>query len=328
MNNNEQTTPIRDEQAALQGKSGKELEDIVAAIEQAMVPNGFKVDVRKPIFDEGGKQIAEFDIEISGKLGTIPVHLLIECRDRPSQGKQPVSWIEQLVGRRDRFKFASVVAVSTTSFAGPAIDYAKSAGIILRNVTKISEISHDLELFKVEHKGGIEISYVEIAEGTAPKIFKANPEQGFPGDELGSLRRLMIRFDGREDFEEFPSCLYDLLRADNPHWFAVPLDDVEEHFPIKLGPVEIRLDDGRITSLDQITANLVFRRIHFRGNMIRTWSYSEFKKRIGYYALYTTQTPIGEVVHSAYFALNEDGTEKAPIVFGMDEVKLRDGRCL
>jgi hypothetical protein len=324
MRNNKQTKPIRDEQTVVQGKPGRELEDIVAAIEQAMVPGGFKVDIRKPIFNESGGQIAEFDIEISGKLGTIPVQLLIECRDRPSQGKQPASWIEQLVGRRDRFNFASVIAVSTTGFADPAIDYAKSAGIILRNVTRISEVSHDFELFGGGHEGGVEISYLRIAEGTAPRLFKAKPEQGFPGDDLGKLKRLMIRTDGREDFKEFPSCLLDHLQAENPRWFSVPKADVEEFFPVKLGPVEVRLDDGRVTSIDHITVNLVFRRIHFRGKTIRTWSYSDFNKRIGYYALYATQTPVGDFLHSVYFALNEDGTEKAPIVLRTTVVKLRD----
>jgi hypothetical protein len=320
MNENEQNEPIHDEKAVLRDNSGREIEDTVAAIEQAMVPHGFKVDVRKPIFNEDGGQIAEFDIVISGTLGTIPVELLIECRDRPSQGKQPASWIEQLVGRRDRFKFASVVAVSTTGFADPAIDYANSAGIILRNVTRISEISNDYELFEEGHKGGVEITSLNIAEDTAPRIFKANPEQGFPGDDLISLKRLIIRIDGREDFEEFPTCLLDQLLTENPQWISVPLADVEKFISVKLSHVDIRLEDGRIMSLDQITANLVFRRIHFRGKTIHIGSYSELSNRIGYYALYATQTPLGNFISSVYFALDKDGTERAPIVLWMKVV--------
>lgn len=322
MSKNKNTKPILDEHTAMQDKSGKELEDIVAAIEQAMVPNGFKVDVRKQIFDEDGVQIAEFDIVISGKLGTVLVQLLIECRDRPSEGKQPAKWIEQLVGRRNRFKFTSVVAVSTTGFAGPAIDYAKAEGIILRDVKKISEISHDFELFKERHQGGIEITSLNIVEGTAPRIFIANPEQGFSDNDLLSLKRLIIRMDGRKDFEKFPTCLLDQLLADNPQWISVPLANVEKFISVKVSPVDIKLEDERIISLDHITANLVFRRIHFRGNTIHIWSYSELGNRIGYYALYATQTHIGDFVSSAYFALNEDGTEKTPSDLRIREVKL------
>ncbi len=320
MSGSEQTGPSHDVQSVVKEKPGREIEDIVAAIEKAMAPDGFKVDVRKPVFDENGRQIAEFDITISGKLGTIPIQLLIECRDRPSEGKQPASWIEQLVGRRDRFKLSTVVAVSATGFADTAIDYAKSAGIILRNVTRISDISTDFELFEKGRTGGVEIYFLRIAEGTAPTIFKAKPEQDFPRDAFRSLKSLMIRTDGREEFKEFPDCLMRRLQADKPHWFSPPPTDVEEFFPVKLGPVDVRLDDGRVATLDYISANLVFRRLNFRGKAIRTWSYSDSKRRIGYYALYATQTPYGDFLHSAYFVFNEDGTEKLPIVFSTTRV--------
>ena len=76
----------------------------------------------------------EFDIVITGNLGSGSVKWLIECRDRPSDGSAPASWIEQLVGRRDRFNFTQVTAVSTTGFAKPAVDFACAKGIELRTV--------------------------------------------------------------------------------------------------------------------------------------------------------------------------------------------------
>jgi hypothetical protein len=120
-------------------KTGKELENLVSIIEKACSPLGFEIKNRKRIFDESGNQIAELDIEISGKFGTTEIIWLIECRDRPSDGAAPVDWIEQLVGRRDRLKLDKVTAVSTTGFSPGAISFAATKGIELRSVREIQK---------------------------------------------------------------------------------------------------------------------------------------------------------------------------------------------
>ena len=84
--------------------SGEDLEKLVKLVEEILLPKGFTVTPRKRVFDEDGNQMAELDLLISGNLSTTQIDWLIECRDRPSEGAAPVSWIEQLVGRRDRFK--------------------------------------------------------------------------------------------------------------------------------------------------------------------------------------------------------------------------------
>lgn len=76
--------------------SGKALELIVKVVEDILLPKGFTVSVREKIFNEEGVQIAELDVIVSGKLGSSQVDWLIECRDRPTEGSAPVSWIEQL----------------------------------------------------------------------------------------------------------------------------------------------------------------------------------------------------------------------------------------
>ncbi len=107
---------------------------MVALIEGWLVPGGFSVETRRPVYNDRGHQVAELDIVITGRIGTSSYRALIECRDRPSEGPAPVSWIEQLVGRRQRFAFKSVMAVSTTGFALGAKEYAASVGIELRNL--------------------------------------------------------------------------------------------------------------------------------------------------------------------------------------------------
>lgn len=112
--------------------SGKHLENLVKQIESLLLPAGFTIESRERIFNDEGIQIAEFDIVITGKIGSSPIKILIECRDRPTEGPAPASWIEQLVGRRIRFKFDKVVAVSTTGFSNGAKQFAHESGIEYR----------------------------------------------------------------------------------------------------------------------------------------------------------------------------------------------------
>ncbi len=117
--------------------NGTELEKLVARLEAMLIPAGFGVETRERVFGPEG-QVAEFDIVLTGRVGSSTIRCLIECRDRPSEGAAPASWIEQLVGRRDRFRFEKVIAVSTTGFAPGATDYARQSGVELRTAREIS----------------------------------------------------------------------------------------------------------------------------------------------------------------------------------------------
>ena len=116
---------------------GKQLESLVAFVEKKLLPPGFDVKSNERVFNDEGVQIAEFDIEIRGKVGTTTIAWLIECRDRPGHGAAPGAWIEQLVGRRMRFGFNKVTAVSTTGFATGATTFALEQGIELREVRSL-----------------------------------------------------------------------------------------------------------------------------------------------------------------------------------------------
>lgn len=117
---------------------GTELENFVADLERLLLPSGFRADLRRREYNAHGIQLAEFDIIVSGRLGSSSVQWLIECRDRPSEGPASGAWIEQLVGRRTRFHFDKVMAVSTTGFAPGAIVFAREQGIELRTVNRLT----------------------------------------------------------------------------------------------------------------------------------------------------------------------------------------------
>ncbi|HEY2389906.1 MAG TPA: hypothetical protein VGK22_01925 [Candidatus Angelobacter sp.] len=130
----------------MSGNSGKWLEELVRSMEEYLLPDGFKVESRERIFNDAGEQIAEFDLVISGRFGSTGVSWLIECRDRPSEGAASGGWIEQLVGRKIRFKFDEVFAVSTTGFSPSATDCAEKCGIVLRTVQSPNEIKADFRI--------------------------------------------------------------------------------------------------------------------------------------------------------------------------------------
>jgi hypothetical protein len=115
-------------------KDGKQLESLVSFVESTLLPHGFDVKTNERVYNDDGVQIAEFDIEIRGMVGSTHIAWLIECRDRPSDGPASGAWIEQLVGRRTRFGFNKVTAVSTTGFAPGAVEFAEREGVELREV--------------------------------------------------------------------------------------------------------------------------------------------------------------------------------------------------
>jgi hypothetical protein len=122
----------------IMGSDGKQLEGLVSFVEKTLLPQGFDVKTNERVYNDEGIQIAEFDIEIRGNVGSTNIAWLIECRDRPGSGPTPGSWIEQLVGRRTRFGFNKITAVSTTGFSTGATEFAQKEGIELREVKTLS----------------------------------------------------------------------------------------------------------------------------------------------------------------------------------------------
>lgn len=119
--------------------NGKKLEQLVTLIESMNLPEGYKVEPNKKIFNSDGVQIAELDIVVSFTAGTLTYQTLFECRDRPSDGTAEVGWIEQLNTRRLSHNFSYVVAVSTTGFSPGAEDAAKKFNVYLRTVAQLTE---------------------------------------------------------------------------------------------------------------------------------------------------------------------------------------------
>jgi hypothetical protein len=122
---------------------GKDLEELIAFVERALVPEGGTVETRKRVFMESGVQEVEFDVTVRGKLGSADMSLLLECRDRPSQGAAPAAWIRELHGKRQQYRLHKVIAVSTTGFSEPAVKAASDLDVELRTVKRL-----DIDAFR------------------------------------------------------------------------------------------------------------------------------------------------------------------------------------
>lgn len=155
---------------------GTPLEQLVKRIEALLLPTGLTIKSNDKVFNDDGVQIAEFDIRIVGRAGSISVDWLIECRDRPSEGSAPGGWIEQLVGRRSLFKFDKVIAVSTTGFSPGAIKLAHAGGIVLRTVDEVSDIPDQIHVqrmrYRITHMKSLGVPQVSFPAGKYPELLR------------------------------------------------------------------------------------------------------------------------------------------------------------
>ena len=152
---------------ALMKEDGRSLEALVRQIEELLAPSDFVVRSNDKVYDDDGNQIAEFDIEVIGSFGSTQMRWLIECRDRKGSGSAPGSWIEQLHGRKVRFGYNKVTAVSASGFSPSAINAGGLLGIELRTVGKIGidDIRSWLELREMTHYA--RYARVDQLEGTS-----------------------------------------------------------------------------------------------------------------------------------------------------------------
>jgi hypothetical protein len=240
---------------------GKQLEQLVAFVEETLLPQGFEVKTNERVLNDEGVQIAEFDVEVRGKVGTMNVAWLIECRDRPGHGPAPGAWIEQLYGRRARFGFNKVTAVSTTGFAVGAIDFARSNGIELREVAALTPEAFGSwlavrGLVRAERRTQLARATLSLMDGESEErkraidgLFTALGSEGLHlrATKSGALHSL------REVFlfaVEFKGDMFDGLRPNGPSkavHFRVNYTNDEDHFVLETdnGPARVKAIDFR-----------------------------------------------------------------------------------
>jgi hypothetical protein len=110
----------------------REFEKLIARIEQAMAPSGAVVTSPDRIPDKVTGELREVDVSIRYKVGTCPILVTIECRNR--SGNEDVTWIEQIAEKKRSIGASMTLAVSSSGFSDSAIKKASVVGIEIRTL--------------------------------------------------------------------------------------------------------------------------------------------------------------------------------------------------
>ncbi len=118
-------------------RPGREFETLVARIEEKLCPLGASVTSPDRIRDRVTGQLREVDASIRYKLGSAPILITIECRDRGAT--QDITWLEQIKSKKESIGANQTIAVAKEGFSKPAKVYANQHGIILRQLEEVTD---------------------------------------------------------------------------------------------------------------------------------------------------------------------------------------------
>lgn len=275
-------------------------------IERQLLGEEFTVEVNNRVYSDDGHQLAEFDIEIRGRVGSSDVHWLIECRDRPSTGPAPASWVEQLAGRKQAHRLDRVFAVSTTGFSPAASEIADRLDIRLRTVTNVVDIVND---FKVRN---VVLQYRNIKSVDVLRIpsLVASAEMQSVPDE-----RIQVRSGGQGDFRSFGAFIAARLQESlGPEHSPIESSLVEESYTESIDVSEPFLEmrfDSLITPIEGFTADVTIEEGTIASEALTAVIYAEGGRVIAQEGEFHFDTPWGRCVFRINVADLANGTEGA-----------------
>ncbi|TMU54811.1 restriction endonuclease [Flagellimonas algicola] len=118
-------------------RKGRKLELLVKFLESIELPGNATVTSPDYIEDKDTGQPREVDISIRCKVGTIPLLIVLECRDR--KAIQGTPWVEEVIGKVNSINADKAVLISSSGFSEPAKKKAKLNGLVLRNFEDINQ---------------------------------------------------------------------------------------------------------------------------------------------------------------------------------------------
>lgn len=116
---------------------GREFERMVARIEETLCPVGAQIKSPDKIKDRVTGIDREVDASIRYTIGSAPILITVECRDRGSV--QDITWLEQVKAKKDGMAANQTIVVSKEGFSKAAILYANQHGLILRQLSEVTE---------------------------------------------------------------------------------------------------------------------------------------------------------------------------------------------
>lgn len=276
---------------------GRKLESIVTYIESLRLPEGWTITPRVLRKSEAGGTGGELDILLKGKVGTIDLTWLIECRDRPSAGPAPASWIEQLYGRRHRYNLSKVTAVSTTGFSRPALELASKLGIDTREFRELScaEFKSWPELVGMMHRTDLlNLQRVEFGVNTTPATHTMDSlAEAMQRDQANQVLRELATND-----EVTPLSIFKNTLDRHPEL----LEGLQVNGPALPISFDVTLNDSHV--LDTAQGPVAIALLRFTGSLLRTeesrplafsgkYSRSQTGEEIGHLRMYEPHDVLG-----------------------------------
>lgn len=167
-------------------RKGRELEELVAALENGLGGTDIKVTSPDQIEDKTTKEKREVDVSLKGKIGSNEILIIIECRDR--KPKQDVTWIEQIATKRDDIGAHKAIAVSSSGFSEAAKNKAIAKNIELRTLEEIDPE----EITKWFQPKGLEIQNKSYNPLKATII----PDESLDSSQIKELNEFIKSFSG------------------------------------------------------------------------------------------------------------------------------------
>jgi hypothetical protein len=118
-------------------RPGREFEKLVARIEEKLCPMGAKVKSPDRIPDRVTGQPREVDASIRYQVGSAPILITIECRDRTAT--QDITWLEQIKSKKESIGANQMIVVAKEGFTENAKTYAMHHGIVLRQLSEVND---------------------------------------------------------------------------------------------------------------------------------------------------------------------------------------------
>jgi len=118
-------------------RKGKEFEELVTRIESLLTPDGAIIKSPDYIKQKISGKKREVDASIRCKVGSVPILITIECRNRNSS--EDIRWIEELTSKKENIGANTTIAVTSSDFSENAVMQAKQSGIEIRTIKEISD---------------------------------------------------------------------------------------------------------------------------------------------------------------------------------------------
>jgi len=157
-------------------RKGRAVELLIKHVQQQLVSGDIQVQSPEEFYVDG-KKIAEVDITLRGKIGCTEIAIGIECRDRPSEGRQGLPWIRDINSKREQIDFHKFIAVSTTGFTPEAIKQAHKWNIDTIIISDLDKIDAK-PLFR-EFRFEDELFYPKIIEQPQIAFEEGDPDADF-----------------------------------------------------------------------------------------------------------------------------------------------------